>query len=214
MRRLTVLIGALVILLALTLQGNSFANQPHATTRPMGQPSAPQSQMFQLLQNLSQEFSIDHTVHWKHSVPHLGDVTTSMSLAPTNFDGCSVVWSQTQEGTRPGQLFYIETHRFEVPLSSIDPTAISVEPVAAGQSQRPGIEPGDYSTILLHAVGGKKTVNMVDHNITFDQKRGPIATVQRLMVSSAWVRVRQPEQGETLKTQFQQAIASCVAAGQ
>jgi hypothetical protein len=188
--------------------------QAHASPRLASRMSTPQSQMFQYLQNLSQEMSIDHTVHWKHSEPHGGEVITSMSLAPTNFDGCSVVWSQTQEGTRPGELFYVETHRFEVPLSSMDAKQITVEPMGAGQSARPGIEPGDYYTVLLHSLGGKNTVNTVEHNITFNQKKGPISSVEQRMVSSAWVRVVHEEQGETLKTEFQQAIASCIAAGQ
>ncbi|MGA9482914.1 MAG: hypothetical protein WBV48_13375 [Candidatus Acidiferrales bacterium] len=175
---------------------------------------ASQPQMFQDLQNLAQEFSVDHTVHWKHTVPHFGEVITSMSVAPTNFDGCSVVWSQTQEGTRPRQLFYVETHRFDVPLAAMDAKQITVAPVSAGQSERPGIEPGDYYTVLLQSLGGKKSVNSLDHNIVFNEKEGPIASVEQLMVSSAWVRVRHEEQGETLKTQFQQAIASCIAAGQ
>jgi len=188
--------------------------QPHASPRPALPLFTLQSQMFQDLQNLAQEMSIDHTVHWKHSEPHGGEVITAMSVAPTNFDGCSVVWSQTQEGTRPGELFYVETHRFEVPLATMDAKQITVAPVRAGQSTRPGIEPGDYYTVLLHSLGGKNTVNMVDHNITFNQKKGPIASVEQLMVSSAWVRVVHQEQGETLKTDFQQAIASCIAAGQ
>ena len=188
--------------------------QPHTSPPPALRMSTLQSRMFQDLQNLSQEMSIDHTVHWKHSEPHGGEVITAMSVAPTNFDGCSVVWSQTQEGTRPGELFYIETHRFEVPLSSMDAKQITVEPVGAGQSVRPGIQPGDYYTVLLHSLGGKNSVNMVEHNITFNQKKGPIASVEQLMVSSAWVRVVHEEQGETLKTDFQQAIASCIAAGQ
>jgi hypothetical protein len=108
----------------------------------------------------------------------------------------------------------VETHRFEVPLATMDAKRITVEPVGAGQSARPGIEPGDYYTVLLHSLGGKNTVNMVDHNITFNQKTGPIASVKQLMVSSAWVRVRQEGNGETLKTDFQQAITSCIAAGQ
>ena len=188
--------------------------QAHASPRPALRMSTLQSQMFQDLQNLSQTMSVDHTVHWKHSEPHGGEVITSMSVAPTNFDGCSVVWSQTQEGTRPGELFYVETHRFEVPLATMDPKQITVAPVSAGQSTRPGIEPGDYYTVLLHSLGGKNSVNMVEHNITFNQKKGPVASVQQLMVSNAWVRVVHQEQGETLKTQFQQAIAACVAAGQ
>jgi hypothetical protein len=188
--------------------------QSHASPRPALRMSPLQSQMFQDLQNLSQEMDVDHTVHWKHSEPHGGEVITSMSLAPTNFDGCSVVWSETQEGTRPGELFYVETHRFEVPLATMDAKQITVQPVAAGQSARPGIEPGDYYTVLLHSLGGKNSVNMVEHNIVFNPKKGPIASVEQLMVSSAWVRVRQEEKGEALKAQFQQAIASCIAAGQ
>jgi hypothetical protein len=206
--------AGLLVLLTLWLGIGGVEIQLRAAPGTVLRSSALQSQMFQNLQNLAQQMSVDHTVHWKHSEPHGGEVITSMSVAPTNFDGCSVVWSQTQEGTRPGELFYVETHRFEVPLSSMDAKQITVEPVGAGQSARPGIEPGDYYTVLLHSLGGKNTVNMVDHNITFNQKKGPIASVEQLMVSSAWVRVRQEESAETLKTDFQQAIASCIAAGQ
>jgi hypothetical protein len=188
--------------------------QPRASARPSLRISTLQSQMFQDLQNLEHEMSVDHTVHWKHSEPHHGEVITSMSVAPTNFDGCSVVWSQTQEGTRPGELFYVETHRFAVPLATMDAKQITVEPVGAGQSVRPGIEAGDYYTVLLHSLGGKNTVNMVQHNITFNQKKGPISSAEQLMVSSAWVRVVHEVKGETLKTEFQQAIAACIAAGQ
>jgi hypothetical protein len=205
--------GCFVFLL-LWLAASSFAIQLRAWSRSASPLSTFQSQMFQYLQNLAQEFSVDHTVHWKHDAPHFGEVITSMSVAPTNFDGCSVVWSQTQEGTRPRQLFYVETHRFEVPLSTMDAKQITVEPVGAGQSARPGIEPGDYYTVLLPSLGGRKTVNLVDHNIVFNEKEGPIASVEQLMVSSAWVRVRHEEKGQTLKTEFQQAIASCIAAGQ
>ena len=193
---------------------SSVEIQVGAASRTVSPAFALQSEMFQNLQNLAQQLSVDHTVHWKHTAPGFGEVITSMSVAPTNFDGCSVVWSQTQEGTRPGELFYVETHRFEVPLSSMDAKQITVEPVAAGQSARPGVEAGDYYSVVLHSSGGKNTVNMVDHNITFNQKKGPIASVQQLMVSSAWVRVRQAENGQTLKTDFQQAIASCIVAGQ
>jgi hypothetical protein len=200
------------LMLSLVIAGVMI--QSHASPGPALRTSPLQSQMFQDLQNLAQEMAVDHTVHWKHTEPRGGEVITSMSVAPTNFDGCSVVWSQTQEGTRPGELFYVETHRFEVPLATIDAKQITVQPVGAGQSARPGIEPGDYYTVLLHSLGGKNSVNMVEHNIVFNQKEGPIASVKQLMVSSAWVRVRQEEKGETLKAQFQQAIASCVAAGQ
>jgi|HubBroStandDraft_6_1064221.scaffolds.fasta_scaffold00447_4 hypothetical protein len=214
--KVAVVVAAFLVVLGLaTSRGvTPSASQPHATALAVAQPFIFQNQIFRLLKNLEQEFSIDHTVHWNHSVPHVGDVTTSMSLVPTNFDGCSVVWSQTQEGTVYGQLLYIETRRFQVPLSSIDPKGISVEPIAAGQSQRPGIEPDDYYTVVLRSVGGKNTVNLLDHNIAVDEKRGPIASVKQLMVSSAWLRVRQEEQGEKIKTQFQQAISACIATGQ
>jgi hypothetical protein len=109
---------------------------------------------------------------------------------------------------------YIETRRFQVPLSSIDSKGISIEPVTAGESQRPGIESDDYYTVVLPSVGGKNTVNMLDHNIVVDDKRGPIASVKQLMVSSASLRVRQEEQGEKIKKQLQQAISACIAAGQ
>jgi hypothetical protein len=205
--------GLLVVsMVPLAIAG--VAIQPHASRRPVLRIPPLQSQMFQDLQNLAQEMSVDHTVHWKHTEPRGGEVITSMSVAPTNFDGCSVIWSQTQEGTRPGELFYVETHRFEVPLATMDAKQITVQPVGAGQSARPGIEPGDYYTILLHSSGGKNSVKMVEHNIVFNPKKGPIASVEQLMVSSAWVRVVHEEQGETLKAQFQQAIAACIAAGQ
>ncbi|MGA7222699.1 MAG: hypothetical protein WA867_14915 [Candidatus Acidiferrales bacterium] len=203
-----------VLFLLLWVAVSSVTVQLPALARSASRTSSSQSQMFQDLQNLAQEFSVDHTVHWKHTVPHFGEVITSMSVAPTNFDGCSVVWSQTQEGTRPGQLFYVEAHRFDVPLATMDAKQITVAPVSAGQSERPGIEPGDYYTVLLQSLGGKKSVNLLDHNIVFNEKEGPIASVEQLMVSSAWVRVRHEAKGETLKTQFQQAIASCIAAGQ
>jgi hypothetical protein len=212
-KRWSTFAGCFVFLL-LWLAVSSFAIRLHASPRFAWRLSTLQSQMFQYLQNLAQEFSVDHTAHWKHNAPHFGEVITSMSVAPTNFDGCSVVWSQTQEGTRPRQLFYVETHRFEVPLATMDAKQITVEPVGAGQSARPGIEPGDYYTVLLPSLSGKKTVNLVDHNIVFNEKEGPIASVEQLMVSSAWVRVRHEEKGETLKTEFQQAITSCIAAGQ
>jgi hypothetical protein len=188
--------------------------RPHASPRPVFRMSTLQDQMFQDLQNLSKQMSVDHTVHWKHTASGDGEVTTSMSVSATNFDGCSVVWSQTQEGTNPGELFYIETHRFEVPLAKMDAKQITVQPVGAGQSARPGIEPGDYYSVLLHSLGGKNSVNMLEHNISFDQKAGPAATVEQQKVSSAWVRVVHEEQGEILKKDFQKAIASCIAAGQ
>ncbi len=203
-----------ILFLPLWLIVSSVAIQLQALPRSASRTSSSQSQMFQYLQNLAQEFSVDHTVHWKHTVPHFGEVITSMSVAPTNFDGCSVVWEPNTGRDQTRQLFYVETHRFEVPLATMDAKQITVEPVGAGQSERPGIEPGDYYTVLLQSLGGKKSVNLVSHNIVFNEKEGPIASVEQLMDSSAWVRVRHQEKGETLKTQFQQAIASCIAAGQ
>jgi hypothetical protein len=210
-----VLTAFLVLLgLAASRAATTSASQPRATARAAAHPIVFQNPMSRLLHTLEQEFSIDHNVHWNHSVPHVGDVTTSLSLVPTNFDGCSVVWSQTQEGTVYGQLLYIETRRFQVPLASIDAKKISVEPVTAAESQRPGIGPDDYYTVVLPSVGGKNTVSLLDNNITVDEKQGPIASVKQIMVSNARLRVRQEEQGEKIKKQFQQAISACIATGQ
>jgi hypothetical protein len=213
-----VAVAAAAFLLALALAATrdltTSASQPHSPARAAAQPIMFQSKMSWLLQKLEQEFSIDHTVRWNHSVPHVGDVSTSLSRVPTNFDGCSIVWSQTQEATVYGQLLYIETRRFQVPLSSIDANRISIEPATAGKNQRPGIESDDYYTVVLPSVDGKNTVSLLDNNITVEGKRGPIASVKQLMVSSASLRVRQEEQGEKIKKQFQQAISACIAAGQ
>ena len=213
-----VAVAAAAFLVALALAATrgitTSASQPHSTARAAAQPIMFQSKMSWLLQKLEQEFSIDHTVHWNHSVPHVGDVSTSLSRVPTNFDGCSIVWSQTQEATVYGQLLYIETRRFQVPLSSIDANRISIEPATAGKNQRPGIESDDYYTVVLPSLDGKNTVSLLDNNITVEGKRGPIASVKQLMVSSASLRVRQEEQAEKIKKQFQQAISACIAAGQ
>lgn len=206
--------AGLLVLMMFSLVISGVAIQSHAARRLTSRPTTQQGPMFQDLQNLVQELSVDHTSHWRHTVPEFGEVITSMSVAANNFDGCSVVWTETQEGTRPGQLFYVETHRFEVPLASMDAKRITVEPVSSARNPRPGIEAGDYYTVLLRTVGDKKTVSDVYQNIVFNEKKGPIASVEQLMVSSSWVRVRQEEKGETLKTLFQQAIASCIAAGQ
>src|ERR1700734_874343 len=93
--------------------------------------SAVPSRLSRYLKDLAQEFSIDHTVRWKHAAPHFGDVTTTMSVAPINFDGCTIAWNQMQEGTAAGQLIYIDTHRFEVPLATMDAKKITVEAVHA-----------------------------------------------------------------------------------
>lgn len=214
--KVAVVAASFLVVLGLTASRGltTSASQPHSTARAAAQPIIFQNVMSRLLHNLEQEFSIDHTVHWSHSVPRVGDVSTSLSLVPTNFDGCSVVWSQTQEATVYGQLLYIETRRFQVPLSSIDAKRISIEPVAAEQSQRPGIESDDYYIVVLPSVSGKNTVSLLDNNITVDEKHVPTASVKQLMVSSASLRVRQEEQGEKIKKQFQQAISACIAAGQ
>jgi hypothetical protein len=200
--------------LALLLAVNAFAIPSHSWSVAALPQSTVRSQMFKHLKDLAREFSIDHTARWKHSVPEFGDVTTTISVAPINFDGCAIVWNQMQEGTASGQLIYIETHRFEVPLATMDPKQITIEPVRAGQSERPGIEAGDYYVVRLQSVRGKNTVNVVDQNIVFNRKRGPIASVEQPMVSSAWVRVRTEQQAELLKAQFEQAIGECIAAGQ
>lgn len=205
--------GALIFLLLL-LGGNSFAVPSHSSPVAALPQSTVPSQMFRRLKALAREFSIEHTARWKHSFPQFGDVTTTISVAPISFDGCSIVWNQMQEGTAAGQLIYIETHRFEVPLATVDAKQITIEPVRAGQGERPGIEAGDYYVVRLQSTSGKNTVNVVDQNIVFNRKRGPIASVEQPMVSSAWVRVRTEEQAELLKLQFEQAIGECIAAGQ
>jgi hypothetical protein len=205
---------AALIFLLLLLGGNSFAVPSHSPPVAALPQSTVPSQMFRHLKDLAREFSIEHTVRWKHSVPQFGDVTTTISVAPINFDGCSIVWNQMQEGTASGQLIYIETHRFEVPLATMDAKQITIEQVRAGQGERPGIEVGDYYVVRLQSMLGKNTVNVVDQNIVFNRKRGPIASVEQPMVSSAWVRVRTEEQAELLKLRFEQAIGECIAAGQ
>jgi hypothetical protein len=205
--------GVLIFLLLLS-GDSSFAIPSHSAPIAALPQSAVPSQMIRYLKDLAREFAIDHTARWKHSAPQFGDVTTTISVAPINFDGCSVVWNQMQEGTTPGQLIYIETHRFEVPLATMDVKQITIEPVRAGQGERPGIEAGDYYVVRLQSMAGKNTVNLVDQNIVFNRKRGPVASVEEPMVSSAWVRVRTAEQAELLKARFEQAIAECIAAGQ
>jgi hypothetical protein len=206
--------GGLLLFLLLLLGVNGFANPSRSSPVTAVAQSTVPSEKFRFLRKLAQEFSIDHNARWKHSVPQFGDVTTTISVAPINFDGCSIVWNQMQEGTAFGQLIYIETHRFAVPLASMDAKQITIEPVRAGQSERPGIEAGDYYVVRLQSTSGKNTVNVVDQNIVFNRKRGPVASVEQPMVSSAWVRVRTEEQAEQLKLQFEQAIGECVAAGQ
>jgi hypothetical protein len=186
---------------------------PSSLVAASPQSTAP-SEKFRFLRKLAQEFSIDHTARWKHSAPPFGDVTTTISVAPINFDGCAIVWNQMQEGTQSGQLIYIETHRFEVPLATMDAKLVSVEPVRAGQGERPGIEAGDYYVVRLQSTSGKNTVKVVDQNIVFNRKRGPTTSVAQPMVSGAWVRVRTEEQAELLKLQFEQAIGECIANAQ
>jgi hypothetical protein len=205
--------GVLIFRLLL-LGGNSLAIPSHSSPVAVLPQSTVPSQMFRHLKDLAREFSIEHTARWKHPVPQFGDVTTTISVAPINFDGCSIVWNQMQEGTSSGQLIYIETHRFEVPLATMDAKQITIEAVRAGQGERPGIEAGDYYVVRLQSTRGKNTVSVVDQNIVFNRKRGPIASVEQPMVSSAWVRVHTEERAELLKAQFEQAIAACIAAGQ
>jgi hypothetical protein len=205
--------GALVFLLM--LHGvNGSATQARPAPGAMLPQSTQPSRISRFLKDLAREFSIEHTDRWKHNAPHFGEVTTTISVAPINFDGCTVVWNQMQEGTATRQLVYIETHRFEVPLASMDAKKITVEAVRAGQGDRPGIEAGDYYVVSLQSADGNKTVNVVDQNIVFNEKRGPIANVEQLKTSGAWVRVRTEEKAEMLKMQFQGAIGACIAAGQ
>jgi hypothetical protein len=96
----------------------------------------------------------------------------------------------------------------------MDAKLVSVEPVRAGQGERPGIEAGDYYVVRLQSTSGKNTVKVVDQNIVFNRKRGPTTSVAQPMVSGAWVRVRTEEQAELLKLQFEQAIGECIANAQ
>jgi hypothetical protein len=204
-----------VLIFALLLLGvTSFATSSRCSpVAALAQSTVP-SQLFKYVKQLAREFSIDHTARWKHSVPQFGDVTTTISVAPVKFDGCAIVWNQMQEGTASGQLIYIETHRFQVELATMDAKQITIEPARAGQGERPGIEAGDYYVVQLQSGQGQNTVSVVDQNVVFNRKRGPIASVAQPMVSGAWVRVRTEEQAELLKAQFEQAIGQCVAAGQ
>jgi hypothetical protein len=205
--------GMLVFLMMLHGVNGSATEARPAPGAMMPQATQP-SRISRFLKDLAREFSIEHTDRWKHTVSHFGEVTTTISVAPINFDGCTVVWNQMQEGTAARQLIYIETHRFEVPLATMDAKKITVEAVHAGQGDRPGIEAGDYYVVSLQSVDGSKTVNVVDQDIVFNEKRGPIANVEQLKVSGAWVRVRTEEKAEMLKMQFQGAIAACIEAGQ
>jgi len=205
--------GVLVFLLMLL--GVSGSATPGRTAPGALPPQAtPPSRISRFLKDLAREFSLEHTDRWKHTVPHFGEVTTTISVVPITFDGCTVVWNQMQEGTAARQLVYIETHRFEVPLATMDAKKITVEPLHEGQGDRPGIEAGDYYVVSLQSADGNKTVNVVGQDIVFNEKRGPIASVEQLKVSGAWVRVRTEEKAEILKMQFQGAIAACAASGQ
>src|ERR1700723_2994274 len=205
--------GVLVFLLMLLGVNGSAIPMPSASGAMLPQ-STQSSRISRYLKDLAREFSVEHLVRRKHTVPHFGEVTTTISVAPINFDGCTIVWNQMQEGTASAQLIYIETHRFEVPLATMDAKQITIEPVRAGQGERPGIEAGDYYVVRLQSMRGKNTVNVVEQNIVFNRKRGPIASVEQPMVPSAWVRVRTETQAELLKLQFEQSIGECIAAGQ
>ena len=205
--------GVLVFLLML-VGVNGLAAPAHSARGTVLPQATQPSRISRFLKDLAREFSIEHTDRWKHTVPHYGEVTTTISVAPISFDGCTVVWNQMQEGTAARQLIYIETHRFEVPLATMDAKKITVEAVHAGQGDRPGIEAGDYYVVSLQSADGSKTVNVVDQDIVFNEKRGPITNVEQLKTSGAWVRVTTEEKAEILKMQFQGAIGACAAAGQ
>jgi hypothetical protein len=205
--------GVLVFLLVL-LGVNGFAMAArHAPGAALPQSTQP-SRISRYLRDLAREFSVEHVARRKHNVSHFGEVTTTISVAPVNFDGCTIAWNQMQEGTAAGQLIYIETHRFEVPLATLDAKRITVKAVRAGEGDRPGVEAGDYYVVSLQTLDGNKTVNVVDQNIVFNEKRGPIANVEQRKDPGAWVRVSTEEKGEILKMQFQGAIGACAAADQ
>ena len=205
--------GVLAFLLMLLGVNSSAIPAPSASGAMLPQATQP-SRISRYLKDLAREFSVDHLVRRKHTVPHFGEVTTTISVAPISFDGCTIVWNQMQEGTAAGQLIYIETHRFEVPLATLDAKRITVEPVPAGEGDRPGVDAGDYYVVSLPTVSGNKTVNVVDQNIVFNEKRGPITNVEQRKDPGAWVRVSTEEKAEILKMQFQGTIAACAAASQ
>jgi hypothetical protein len=205
--------GVLVFLLMLLGVNGSAIPTPSASGAMLPQ-STQSSRISRYLKDLAREFSVEHLVRRKHTVPHFGEVATTISVAPINFDGCTIVWNQMQEGTAAGQLIYIETHRLEVPLATLDAKRITVEPVRAGEGDRPGVDAGDYFVVSLPTVSGNKTVNVVDQNIVFNEKRGPITNVEQRKDPGAWVRVSTEEKAEILKMQFQGAIAACATAGQ
>jgi hypothetical protein len=204
--------GSVLIFLVLGLTASSFTVASHCSADAALPQSAVPSRMSHYLKDLAREFAIDRTVRWKHAAPHFGEVTTTISVAPINFDGCTIVWNQMQEGTAAGQLIYIDSHRFEVPLATMDAKKITVEAVHAGQGDRPGIEAGDYYVVSLQSADGNKTVSVVDQNTVFNEKRGPISSVKQSNDSGAWVRMRTEEKAELLKMQFQGAIGACAAA--
>ena len=205
--------GVLTFLLMLLGVNGSAILAPSAPGAMLPQATQP-SRISRYLKDLAREFSVEHLVRRKHTVPHFGEVTTTISVAPISFDGCTIVWNQMQEGTAAGQLIYIETHRFEVPLATLDAKRITVEPVRAGEGDRPGVDAGDYYVVSLPTVSGNKTVNVVDQNIVFNEKRGPITNVEQRKDPGAWVRVSTEEKAEILKMQFQGTIAACAAASQ
>ena len=205
--------GVLAFLLMLLGVNGSAILAPSASGAMLPQATQP-SRISRYLKDLAREFSVEHLVRRKHTVPHFGEVTTTISVAPISFDGCTIVWNQMQEGTAAGQLIYIETHRFEVPLATLDAKRITVEPVRAGEGDRPGVDAGDYYVVSLPTVSGNKTVNVVDQNIVFNEKRGPITNVEQRKDPGAWVRVSTEEKAEILKMQFQGTIAACAAASQ
>jgi hypothetical protein len=205
---------AVLVFLLMLFGVNSVATPPHFAPGAVLPQSTQPSRISRYLRDLAREFSVEHVVRRKHTVPHFGEVTTTISVAPISFDGCTIVWNQMQEGTAAGQLIYIETHRFEVPLATLDAKRITVEPVRAGEGDRPGVDAGDYYVVSLPTLSGNKTVNVVDQNIVFNEKRGPIANVEQGRDPGAWVRVTTEEKGEVLKMQFQGAIAACAAACQ
>jgi hypothetical protein len=213
MNRFLGLMPFVLVSIALLQGPNVFPKDPSPELFAHGSRSSGGQSMFQALSDLESLFSREHSFHWNHPTPHIGRVTTAMTYAPVNFEGCTVIWTQTQEGLGSG-LIYIATRRFSVPLALMDPKKISVEPVSSGPEIRPGIEPGDYFTVRLQTIGGRKSVSIVDNDIEFDDKKGPISTVHQLLVSEAWVRVRREETAELMETQFQKTVSACATAGQ
>ena len=73
--------GVLVFLLMLLGVNGSAIPTPSASGAMLPQ-STQSSRISRYLKDLAREFSVEHLVRRKHTVPHFGEVTTTISVAP------------------------------------------------------------------------------------------------------------------------------------